>query len=246
MISRIIAILMGYIARIVFTHTLSESYVGINGLFTDILNVLALSELGVGTALTYALYKPIAEKDFERQKSLMRLFKWLYRCVAFIIAAAGLCVVPFLKYLINDANDVEGVTLIYLLYLSNSVLSYLLVYKKTLIDAHQRSYIGVLYHTVFLLLQYILQIVILITTKNFILYLLVYLVCTIGNNVCVAKKADSLYPYLRDKDIQPIPKEEKQSIVKNMKAMLMHKIGNVVVNNTDNILITAMVGLVSA
>lgn len=246
MISRIIAILMGYVTRIVFTHTLSESYVGINGLFTDILNVLALSELGVGTALTYALYKPIAERDIERQKSLMRLFKWLYRCVAGLIAAAGLCVVPFLPYLVNDAGDVEHVTVIYLLYLLNSAVSYLLVYKKTLIDAHQRSYIGVLYHTVFLLIQYVLQIVILICTRNFILYLLIYLFCTVGNNVCVAKKADSLYPYLRDKDINPIPKEEKQGIIRNMKAMLMHKIGNVMVNNTDNILLTAMTGLVNA
>lgn len=245
MISRIIAILMGYVTRIVFTHTLSESYVGINGLFTDILNVLALSELGVGTALTYALYRPIAEHNIEQQKSLMRLFKWMYRCVALLIAVAGLLVIPFLGYLVKDAGDVQHIVFIYLLYLLNSVVSYLLIYKKTLIDAHQRSYIGVLYHTVFLLIQYVFQIVILITTRNFILFLFIYLLCTVGNNICVARKADSLYPYLRDKEVQPIPKEEKQGIVKNMRAMLMHKIGNVMVNNTDNLLLSAMVGLVS-
>lgn len=245
MISRVIAILMGYVTRIVFTHTLSESYVGINGLFTDILNVLALSELGVGTALTYALYKPIAEHDVERQKSLMRLFKWMYRIVALLITAAGLLVIPFLGYLVQDAGDVTHIVPIYLLYLTNSAVSYLLIYKKTLVDAHQRSYIGVLYHTVFLLIQYVFQIVVLITTRNFILFLLIYLICTVGNNVCVARKADSLYPYLRDKEVKPISKEEKQGIVKNMRAMLMHKIGNVVVNNTDNLLISAMAGLVS-
>ena len=245
MISRIIAIVMGYVTRIVFTHTLSESYVGVNGLFTDILNVLALSELGVGTALTYALYRPIAQKNIEEQKSLMRLFKWMYRIVALLIASIGLLIVPFLGNLIHDGQSVDHVIIIYLLYLSNSVVSYLLVYKKTLVDAHQKSYIGVLYHTIFLIIQDALQIVILVTTHNFILFLLIYLACTIGNNLCIAKKADSLYPYLRDKDVKPIPKEEKQGIIKNMKAMLMHKIGTVLVNNTDNLLLSAMVGLVS-
>lgn len=245
-ISQFLTIVMGYVTRIVFTHTLSESYVGINGLFTDILNVLALSELGVGTALTYALYKPIAEKDIERQKSLMRLFKWLYRATATIIAVFGLLILPFLGYLVKDTGDVEHIIPIYLLYLLTSVVSYLLVYKKALVDAYQRSYIGAWYYTVFLLLQYALQIVVLITTRNFLLFLLMHLLCTIGNNVSVARKADSLYPFLREKEIQPIPKTEKQSILKNMKAMLMHKIGDVVVNNTDNLLLTSMAGLVSA
>lgn len=246
MISQVVAILMGYAARIVFTRTLSESYVGINGLFTDILNVLSLSELGVSTALTYALYKPIAEQNIERQKSLMRLLKWLYRATALIIAVFGLLIVPFLGYLVKDTGDVEHVVLIYLLYLLNSVLSYLLIYKKALVDAYQQSYIGVLYYTGFFVLQSILQIVVLITTHNFLLYFLLYLLCTIGNNVCVARKADALYPFLREKDIQPLPKAEKQSIIKNMKAMLMHKIGTVVVNNTDNLLLSSMVGLISA
>ena len=245
MISRVIAIVMGFVTRIVFTRTLNESYVGINGLFTDILNVLALSELGIGTALTYALYRPIAEKNIERQKSLMRLYKWMYRFVALMIAVSGLLVVPFLGRLVHDAYDVENVVPIYLLYLLNSVVSYLLVYKKTLVDAYQRSYIGVLYHTIFLLIQYIFQIVLLLTTHNFVLFLLVYLLCTIGNNICTAKKADSLYPFLREKNAEPLPKEEKQSIIKNIKAMLMHKIGAVVVNNTDNLILSAMVGIVS-
>ena len=90
MAARVIAILLGFLSRVVFTHTLSEDYVGINGLFTDILNVLALSELGVGTAITYALYKPIAEKDEEKQKSLMKLYRQFYRIVAVIVLAAGL------------------------------------------------------------------------------------------------------------------------------------------------------------
>ncbi|MCH5187049.1 MAG: nucleotidyltransferase family protein, partial [Oscillospiraceae bacterium] len=245
MISQASAILMGYLTRIVFTHTLSESYVGINGLFMDILNVLALSQLGVGAALTYALYKPIAEGNIEKQKSLMQLFKWLYRIMALLIAVAGLLVVPFLGHLVRDANDVDHIIPIYLLYLLNTVVSYLIVYKKNLIDAHQLSYIGVLCQTIFLIIQYVGQIVILLYTHNFVLFLLIYLLCTLGNNLTIAKKADSMYPYLLDEDVEPLPKAEKRDIIKNIRAMLMHKVGNVVVNNTDNVLISAMVGVIS-
>lgn len=244
-ISRMAAILMGFATRVVFTHTLSESYVGVNGLFTDILNVLALSELGVGTAITYALYRPIAEGDIEKQKSLMRMYRAFYRIVAGFVLAAGLLVVPFMNVLIKNQPDVDHLIFIYLMYLANSVLSYLLIYKRTLVDAHQLIYIGTLYQTIFLIIQDVVQIVLLITTKNFILFLCVYLVCTFGTNFTISRKADKLYPYLRDKEVQPLDKAERKDIFKNIKAMLMHKIGGVVVNNTDNLLISSFVGIVS-
>lgn len=244
-IARITAILMGFVARVVFTHTLSEDYVGINGLFTDILSVLALSELGVGTAITYALYKPISEKDEEKQKSLMKLYQGFYRLVAVIVLAAGLLVIPFMDILIKDQPQVGHLTLIYIMYLTNSVVSYLGIYKRTLIDAHQLSYIGVLYQTFSWVLQNILQIIVLLATGNFILYLSILIMCTIINNVCVSRKADKMYPYLRDKKAERLSKEERQGILQNIRAMLMHKIGNVVVNNTDNLLLSALVGTVS-
>ena len=244
-IGRVMAILLGYISRVVFTHTLSTDYVGINGLFTDILNVLALSELGVGTAITYALYKPISEKDIEKQKSLMQLYKSFYRIVAVIVCVAGLMVVPFMDILIKDQPAVDHLILIYLMYLVNSVVSYLLIYKKTLIDAHQLSYITVLYQMFFQVLHNVLQIVVLLLTKNYILYLSMLIICTIAGNICISRKADKLYPYLKDKSVKPLPKEEKDSIYQNIRAMLMHKVGNVIVNNTDNLLLSALVGTLS-
>ena len=245
MISRMIAILMGFFTRVVFTHTLSQNYVGVNGLFSDILNVLSLSELGVGTAITYALYKPIAEHNVELLKSLMALYKKIYYIIAGVVLGAGLMVIPFMDVLIKNRPEIDHLVIIYVMYLSNSVLSYLLIYKRTLIDAHQLSYIGVICQTVFLVAQDILQIILLLTTKNFILFLAVYILCTIGNNLWISKKAEKLYPYLKDKNVKPLEKEQKQGIYKNIKAMLMHKIGNVVINNTDNLLLSAMVGIVS-
>ena len=245
MAARVIAILLGFCTRVVFTHTLSEEYVGINGLFTDILNVLALSELGIGTAISYALYKPIAEKNVEQQKSLMQLYKQLYRVVAGLVLAAGLLVIPFMDILIKNQAGVENLTFLYLMYLANSVISYLLVYKRTLIEAHQLSYVAVLYQTSFLIVQNVVQMLILLMTKNFTLFLSVLILCTLLNNLCISKKADKLFPFLKDKQVKPLSTEEKKGIYQNIRAMLMHKIGNVVVNNTDNLLISSMVGVVS-
>lgn len=246
MAARVIAILLGFCTRVVFTHTLSEAYVGVNGLFTDILNVLSLSELGIETAITYALYKPIAEGDYEKQKSLMGLFRFYYRIVAAVVLLAGLLIVPFFDLLIKGRDGVDHLLAIYFLYLGNSVLSYLLIYKKTLIDAHQMNYIPVLYHTIFLVIQNVLQMCILGLTRNFFLFLSVQIACTILNNLMISYKASKLFPYLDEKEITPLPDREKKDIFQNIKAMLMHKVGNVVVNNTDNLLLSSLVGVVAA
>lgn len=243
LISRLTAIFMGYLLRVVFTHTLSESYVGVNGLFLDIINVLSLSEMGIGTAITYALYRPIAEGNIEKQKSLMKLFGSFYRIVALVVTVAGLALLPFMDVIIKDYQSVEHLTFIYLLYLINTICSYLLIYKKTLIDAHQMNYIGTFYQTMSWVLQDVLQIFVLIFTKNFILFLLINILTTIICNICISVRADRLYPYLRDKDVKRLPKEERKGIFQNIRAMLMHKVGTVIVNNTDNLVLSAFTGL---
>ena len=236
---------MGFVTRVVFTRTLSESYVGVNGLFTDILNVLSLTELGAGTAIVYALYGPIAKGDPKRQQALMRLYRNFYRLTAACVAAGGLLLIPFLDVLMKNRPQVDHLLLIYLLYLANSVLSYLLVYKRTLIEAHQMNYVVLIYQTAFLVIQDVCQIVILVTTRNFIAFLLIYIACTLFNNLCISAKADCLFPYLREKGVKELPGPEKKEIFRNIRAMMMHKLGNVAVNNTDNLLISSFVGVVS-
>jgi len=243
MISRALTILVGYFTRVVFTHLLSESYVGLNGLLLDVVNVLSFTELGIGTAITYALYKPVADGNIEKQKSLMRLYRNLYWMVAAIVLCAGLLVLPFMDVLIKNRADVEHLTLIYLMYLLNAALSYLFNYKRALLDVHQMLYIGVFYYSGFLLLQYIMQIVILVLTKNFLLYLLAALVCTLCGGIGLARRADRMFPFLRDKSVQPLQNEERRAISQNIRAMLMHKIGSTVVNSTDNLLLSSMVGI---
>ena len=208
------AILMGFFTRVVFTRMLSEGYVGINGLFTDILNILSLSELGVGTAITYALYGPIARNDIKKQQILMRMFRTFYRITAGVVLIAGLCLIPFLDILMKDRPDVDHLIIIYLLYLLNSFVSYLLIYKKILVDAHQMNYITVMYHNGFLVLQDICQIIVLLLTRNFILFLIVAVVCTMSGNICMSRKADRLFPYLKEPCKERLLQEERRDILK--------------------------------
>lgn len=243
--SRVATLLLGYVTRVIFTHMLSESYVGVNGLFMDIVNVLSYTELGIGAAITFALYKPVAEGDREKQKSLMRLYRNFYRVVACIVLGCGLLVVPFLGVLFKNSPDVQHLTLIYLMYLAKAVLSYVFIYKVALVDAHQKMYVGILFQNGFLLLQYVIQIAVLLVTRNFILYLSVYVLCTLLNNIAVSQTANRLYPYLRERNVTPLPKEERRSILRNIRAMLMHKLGTTIVNNTDNLLLSSMIGIVS-
>ncbi len=245
MLSRISAIIMGYLLRVVFTHTLSESYVGLNGLFTDIISVLFLSEMGVGTAITYALYRPVAEEDIERQKSLMRLLRDFYRLAATLVAVLGCLLIPFMPLLIKDYNNVDHLTLIYLLYIINTICSYLLIYKKTLLDAQQKMYIGVFFRTISWIIKDVLQMIVLVLWHNFVLILVIGIVSTLLCNIVISRTVDRCCPYLRDREVKQLPKEEKKEIYANIRAMMLHKVGAVVVNNTDNLVLSACVGLLS-
>lgn len=243
--ARVFAIVLGFGTRIMFTHTLSEAYVGVNGLFTNILNVLSITDLGINSAIIYGLYQPVSQKNYEKQKALLQIYKRFYRFFAVAIFLIGLLLIPFMDILIKEKPSGENIVLIYLIYLLNCSMSYLLVYKKSLIDAHQLNYIGVLYQTFAIVLQNVLQIIILFTTKNFILFSLAMLACMIINNVSVSAHANKLFPYIKEKNNLILPKEEQLELYQTVKAMVMHKIGNVIVNNTANLLLSAMVGIIA-
>lgn len=243
--ARVCAILAGFITRIVFTHTIRQEYVGISSLFSDILNALAFSESGIDTAVSFALYAPIAKGDKERQKSLMYIFRNFCRIAAFFIFAVGILMIPFVNLLVKDYSKNNDLIFVYLLYLMNCAVSYLMAYKKILTEAHQLGYINMIYQMGSLVLQNILQMMVLLFTGNFLLFVSVMSLCTVLNNAAISKKADTLYPYLKDKDVQEIPKKEKNKIYQNIYSMLLHKLGMVSINNTDNILLSVIVGIIS-
>lgn len=143
--AQLIVILLNYINRTIFIYYLGAEYLGLSGLFSNILSMLSLAELGIGVAISFSLYKPLEENDIRKTKALMNFYQLAYRIIGIVILILGLCLIPFLDVLIKDKPDIPHFTLIYVLFLSNTVVSYFFTYKRSLLSADQKEYHYVLY-----------------------------------------------------------------------------------------------------
>ena len=242
-VGQVISLFLSLIARMVFTRYMAQEYLGLSGLFTNILSVLSFVELGIGPAITFSLYKPLAENNIEQVKSLMHLFKRAYQIIGTFILVVGVFFTPLYPFFIKDISGVTNLDLIYLLYVANTGISYFFSYKITLIIADQNQYIRNFVHYGVLFITNIAQIVILIFTQNYILFLICQVVFTFSENLLLAYVADRKYPYLKEQNINKLSRDELQPIVRNIKAMVFHKVGSVVVSSTDNLLISKFLGL---
>ena len=243
LIVSLITYLLKFIAQKVFIVYLGKSYLGINGLLTNVLSMLSLAELGVGTAISFSLYKPLADKDEKKVLILMNFYKKAYRIIGIVVFAMGLCLVPFLDKIIKDPGDVKNITFIYLVYLFNTSYSYLMTYKNTLIEADQQAYKLSLSSIIYNIVLVITQIIILVVTHNYIFYLISNSIVLFIQRLYVNRYITKLYPILKEKTHEKLPKEEFKVIIKNIKAMLYHKIGEYCINGTDNIIISAFISV---
>ncbi len=240
--AEVTTLILGFFVRSVFVQTLAEDYLGVNGLFTNILQVLSFAELGIGNAIVFSLYKPIREKDSERIRQYVAFYKSAYRIIGAVVAVLGLLLVPFLNVIIVDKPDIpDNLVIIYLLYLANTVFSYFCVWKRTFMTANQERYIGTVVEQIFTIVQVIVQIVLLYTTHNFILYLATMIVCNQVRNLIIARICSKRYPVVNEKPCEDLTKEEKKSIFENVKALFVYKLSGVVLGSTDNILIQAII-----
>lgn len=243
--TQIVNLLSSYILRFVFVRTLSTEYLGVNGLFTNILTVFSLADLGLGSAIVYSMYKPIAENNKEKIKSYMDFYKKAYRIIALVILTIGLIMLPNLSFFINGKRNIPNINLIFLLYLLDSVFSYLCAYKVSILNATQKNYIYNIYQTIGKIISSILMILALIITKNFILYLSIQVSFKLIVNIGVSLKANKMYPYLTEKNITPITSVERKSIFKSVYGLFCNQIGNVIINGTDNIIISKYISLMA-
>jgi len=236
--------IMAFIVRTIFIKMLNSEYLGVNGLFTNVLNILSFAELGIGTAIIFNMYKPVAESDKEKIKSLMALYKKAYNIIGIVVFLLGLCVIPFMDYIVKDIPRIqENIIFIYLLFLFNTASSYFFTYKKSIISAHQQENIINNIDSIFYIVKSIIEILFLVLTKNFIVYLLIQILGTLIENIVLAIKANKLYPYLKEKNIKKLDKNESKGIFENVKSLFVYKIGSVILNSTDNILISALVNV---
>jgi O-antigen/teichoic acid export membrane protein len=233
---------LSFVSRTVFIHVLGIEYLGINGLFTNILSMLSLAEAGIGSSIVYSLYKPVAEDDQEKMKVLMKFYKNAYLAIALIVLFLGLSIMPFLHYFIKNSS-VENIHYIYLLFLVNTVSPYLYVHKNSFLNVCQKGYIVTGTYSISSIVSVCLKIGILYYTKNYILYLVIDSILTITNSIVLSMIVDKMYPFLKRKTTHRLDKETKRSIVKNVKAIVLQNIGGYLVFGTDNLIISSFVSV---
>lgn len=241
-ISNIVLLITTIIAQRVFINILGIEYLGLNGLFSNVLTMLSLFELGIGSAIIYNLYKPIANNDIEEIKSLTLFYKKSYNVVVLVMFIVGILVIPFVP-LIASTDLPVNIYLIYLLYLIYTLSSYFIAYKRSLIIANQRNYINNIIHMIYTIILNVSQLVILFLTKNYYLYLLIKIVCVFLENIITGLIANKMYPYLLDKEVKEISKKIKNDIISKVKALFIHKLSAVVKYGTDSIIISIFFGL---
>lgn len=242
LMSNIINIVLGVVVQAIFLKTLGEEYLGLNSLLTSILSMLAIAELGLGSAIIYNLYKPIAEQNIEKIKSLMKFYKKCYKIIIIIMIIIGLIIIPFLKSIVGETENIQNLYLLYVLFLADVIFSYVIAYKRSIIYANQKEYIVNVVHLGYLVLMNAIQIILLYITNSYLIFLIVKLVCRIFENIIVSIIANKMYPFIKEKNVQELENETKQDIIKNIKALFFHKVAGFIVSSTDTILISIFFG----
>lgn len=232
-----------FIMRSIMLNYLGVQYLGLNGLFRSILSFLNLAELGVGSAMVFSMYKPIAEDDEESICALLKLYRTFYRIIGLFIAVVGLALTPFLRNLIKSGIPANmNLYILYFMNLGNTVLTYwLFAYKRSLLDAHQRndvsSKVGLVVH----LAEYILKIIALILFRNYYVYLTIQLLCQVAVNVFTAVRVTKLYPQYSPRG--SLPREKVLDIVKRVRDLFTSKFSYVIFNSADTLVISSFMGL---
>jgi len=238
-------LILQFALRTVLIYVMGVEYLGINGLFTNIFAFLNLAELGIGSAIVFSMYKPIADNDIEKVKSLQALYRKFYRIISLIVLIVGIGILPFLKYLIKGDLTIDiNIYILYVMYLVSTLVGYFAAHKRSLLFAHQRNDVENKIKTICIFVMYTLQIVVLLLFKNYYLYLVVNIVSTILECLLIHKMANKLFPEINGK-AEPIDKETKKCIVKNFSALSLYKIGGIFVSSTDSIIISMFLGAVT-
>ena len=236
-------IVVPFLMRTIMIYFMGVQYLGLNSLFTSVLQVLNLAELGVGSAMVYSMYKPVAEHDNNTICALMGLYRKYYRIIGMVVLAAGCVIIPFVPHLIK--SDVpEGIN-IYVLYVMNllaTVFTYwLYAYKNSILQAYQRNDIVSKVTMITDTIKYILQIFTIVFLKNYYMYVLVLILLQIASNIITAAVVTRMYPEYRCKG--SLPKEEVAQINSRIRDLFTSKIGAVIVNSADTVVISAFLGL---
>ena len=244
-ISNIVTVAAGVVAQAVFIRLLGKDFLGLNGLFSNIITMLSVAELGIGLAIVHELYKPIASNNEKKIKELMSFYKKCYKIIGTTIGVIGLCLIPLLSTIVDIESAPASINIysVYLLFLLESVISYFVSYKRSILYASQKNHIIDIVHILYTILMNAVQILILYTTHDYYLYLITRIVFKFVENIVITTLANKYYPSIRKLRRQSVDPTVKKGILAQMRALFLHRIAGIVVNGTDNVLISKFFGL---
>lgn len=243
LVNKAISLVLPFLSRTIIIYELGVQYVGLGSLFHSILTVLSLAELGIGSAIVYSMYEPLAKGDDKKVKEMLSFYRSCFRIIGLVILCIGLAVIPFLDRLIlKDTPQGINIYLLYLIYLVNTVISYFMfAYKKSILQANQRLDIISNVSSATLLLQNLIQIILLVMTKSYYLFALVIVAASLADNLQTAYWCRRLYPqYICEGRIE---RDQLRAVTKNVVGLFSQKIGTVVLSTVDTLVISAFLGL---
>lgn len=245
--SNVLTIIVGLVAQAIFIKILGSEYLGLNGLFSNVISMLGIVELGMGSAIIYNMYKPIAEENHEKIKSLMQFYKKSYRIITLIISIIGIMIIPFIKYIVDIESVTVGINvyLVYILFLLETICSYILSYKRSMLYADQKEYITNIIHMEYTILVNTMQLTFLYFTHDYYLYLIIKVMMRLVENIVISSYVNRRYSYLLDNNVTKLDSKTEKDIFQKIKALFFHKIGTFIVSGTDNIIISKYLGLVT-
>lgn len=245
MTNNIVSILVGLIAQTIFIKLLGSEFLGLNGLFTNIVSMLGIVELGLGNAIVYNLYKPMAQHDIESLKSLVNFYRKTYNVIIVVILILSIIILPFLPFFISETTLDIDIYLIYFLFILDVICSYVLSYKRCLLYADQSSYIISNVHVLYVIFLNFFRLIVLFFTKSYYLYLMVKVLMTLIENFLLSLIVDKKYSFVKEKNACKLSKQTKKNIFEKIKALFLYKIASFIVSSTDNLVISKYLGLVT-
>lgn len=239
---QIITILLGFVGRTVFIRCLGAQYLGISGLFTNILTIFSLTELGFSSAISFHLYRQLADNNQKEISGIMNFYKGVYRAVAFIILVLGCSLIPLLQYIIKESPfEIQYIRLVYFIYVFKSVSTYFFSYNFTLIQADQKKYLLTKIDIILHLIVSAVNIFTLVVFRNYIIYLVTEIVIGIFGNLLKTLRVKKEYPYLNKNE--KLSKKSRKKIWKDVSNIFAGKVSTVIVTSTDNLLISSIINV---
>ncbi|MCL2184481.1 MAG: hypothetical protein FWB86_01315 [Treponema sp.] len=242
-----VSLLLGFVGRMVFLQYLAVELLGINSLFTSIIAVFSLAELGFSTAISYALYRPLSENNERKISALMQYYKKIYSIIGFVVLFLGIIILPFLQYFINNFEQINislnDLRIYFIIFLISTVSTYFFAYKRTLIISDQKRFIVNIINIIISIINKITQILIIIFLQNFFLFLAINVIFIYLENIAINIIVDKRYKYLKIYKKEKLNSDEKKTLYVNILALFFTKTSSVFTTGIISIIISKFIGL---